>query len=298
MMLGIFSTTFAATPMPHAWDTVADVMSMHGKFDPKSTSPAQAATALTWAGAHYAQITTGCGCSGWVSGSTSIEDAVRQAQAVAKKANPTKLFGMYWRTDFALELADCSDFSAEWKKHPEFCLKDDAGKVIPKCYIDYSQQAAADFFEKVILGTLADGTLVYVYFDGVGEIEAPHFTGVNLARGEAILRAKHVMISKVQAQLDINGKGQNLILNGLDDARGAAEHVATGAAGSMFDHWSVLQVRPKLMCAIVSAGVCVCVLYSPTPPPSLSSSLCSTLFADRTQRVCGTRRSWTRPSRL
>ena len=282
--------------MPHAWDTVADVMSMHGKFDPKSTSPAQAATALTWAGAHYAQITTGCGCSGWVSGSTSIEDAVRQAQAVAKKANPTKRFGMYWRTDFALELADCSDFSAEWKKHPEFCLKDDAGKVIPKCYIDYSQQAAADFFEKVILGTLADGTLDYVYFDGVGEIEAPHFTGVNLARGEAILRAKHVMISKVQAQLDINGKGQNLILNGLDDARGAAEHVATGAAGSMFDHWSVLQVRPKLTCAIVSAGVCVCVIL--TRSTSLSSSLCSTLFADRTQRVCGTRRSWTRPSRL
>ena len=56
------------------------------------------------------------------------------------------------------------------------------------------------------------------------------------------------MVSKIQAKLDSIGKGQNLILNGLDDAEGAAEHVATGAAGSMFDHWSILQVCPADGC--------------------------------------------------
>ena len=48
-------------------------------------------------------------------------------------------------------------------------------------------------------------------------------------------------VTSVQAKLDAIGKGQNLILNGLDDMEAVAEHTASGAAGSMFDHWSILQ---------------------------------------------------------
>ena len=44
-----------------------------------------------------------------------------------------------------------------------------------------------------------------------------------------------------QAQLDASGHGQKVVLNGMDDLAAAQSHVATGAAGAMFDHWSILQ---------------------------------------------------------
>ena len=44
-----------------------------------------------------------------------------------------------------------------------------------------------------------------------------------------------------QAKLNADGMGQNLILNGMDTPTTAELFVATGAAGAMFDHWTILQ---------------------------------------------------------
>ena len=83
-----------------------------------------------WASHHYAQITTGTGCAGWVDGTPghTIEDAVRAVGAAVKKENPAALVGMYWRTDFALELAECSDFSAEWNKCVFLFVRSECGR--------------------------------------------------------------------------------------------------------------------------------------------------------------------------
>jgi hypothetical protein len=226
--------------MPHSWDTVADVMGMHGKFSTKEPI-VEVQKGLAWAATHYAQVTTGTGCGGFVNTSFTIEDAVRTGQKAARKANPKARLGMYWRTDFALELKECSDFSAEWNAHPEWVLKQDDGTPTVKNYIDYSQQPAADFFAKVMLSTLADGTLDYIYMDGPGTTADLHFPGVSPTRGAAVIEAKHAMIAGIQAKLDAIGKGQNLILNGVDNVEAAEEFRATGAAGVMFDHWSALQ---------------------------------------------------------
>ena len=241
LLLAALATPLGATPMTHSWDTVADLMGMHGKFDSTTASMAEVQKGLAWAAMHYAQVTTGTSCGGLVNSTFTIEDAVRTGQTAARKANPKARLGMYWRTDFALELKDCSDFSAEWNAHPEWVVKQDDGTPTLKNYIDYTQQPAADFFAKVMLSTLADGTLDYIYMDGPGDYTQSHFPGVSPARGEAVIKAKHAMIADIQAQLDTIGKGQNLILNGVDGVGTAEQFRATGAAGVMFDHWSVLQ---------------------------------------------------------
>lgn len=167
---------------------------------------------------------------------------MRMAQAAAKKVNPNGRYGMYWRTDFAMELAECSDNSAEWNAHAaEWTIKSDAGKPLDKAYIDYSNPAAANFFAKVLLDTLADGTLDYVYLDGFGDAATASFPGVSPTRSTAIVQAKHQMISSTQAKLDALGKGQGFVLNGCDNQETAQEFASVGTIGAMFDHWSILQ---------------------------------------------------------
>jgi hypothetical protein len=39
----------------------------------------------------------------------------------------------------------------------------------------------------------------------MGDVSSPHYPGVNLARAEGVLRAKNVMVMKVQAALDLIG---------------------------------------------------------------------------------------------
>lgn len=54
----------AVSPMQHGWDTVGEMMGMHGKWDPSKTSPAQVIQGIEWAAKHYAVITTGTSCKG------------------------------------------------------------------------------------------------------------------------------------------------------------------------------------------------------------------------------------------
>jgi hypothetical protein len=153
------------------------------------------------------------------------------------------------------EVAQCSGFASEWKAHPEYRLKDDRGNVVGKpnhYYYDWLNPAASQFFANVLLNvtravlpTSGKPTLDYVYCDGAGAWNSanprPFAAGVGLARSHKLMEAKHAMFAEVQRQLDARGNGQSLILNGMDLRDTAVQFVATGAAGAMFDHWTILQ---------------------------------------------------------
>ena len=241
----------AAKPYSHGWDTVADLMGMHGKY-PADNPPT--ASALAFAAAHYSLITTGTSCSAVGANRTfTIEENVWQQARAMKASNPGAVVGMYWRTDFMMEMSDCSHASAEWAAHPEWRLRDDGGALVAHAgnhfYLDYTQPAAEAYWAAASLNSTAallpGGTPVldYVYFDGMSMSATPsaYAPGIGPARTRALYAAKAAMVADVQARLDARGLGQNLLLNGMDDIGSAPARVATGAAGSMFDHWTILQ---------------------------------------------------------
>jgi hypothetical protein len=130
-------------------------------------------------------------------------------------------------------------------------LKDDKGNYIKEHgathMMDFSNQACADFFASVYLSVLdvklASGKPLvnYIYMDGAGCSKTEYQKGIGPARSDAICSGKLGMITKLQAQLNVRGEGQNLILNGMDTPTTAELFVPTGAAGAMFDHWTILQ---------------------------------------------------------
>merc|ERR1711935_983670 len=142
----MLATAYAATPMTHSWDTVGDVMGAHGKYATVQPSDAD----IVFAATHYNWFTTGTGCSALNNATFTIEDDVHLFAARMKAVNPAVKVGMYWRSDFALELSECSTFAAEWNAHPEWRLKDDDGKVVgtgpSHYYLDYLQKDVRDFF--------------------------------------------------------------------------------------------------------------------------------------------------------
>jgi hypothetical protein len=180
-----------------------------------------------------------------------MEDATIAAGRKIKAANPEANVGMYYRSDMALELADCSPSSAAWNAHPEWWLKDDKGNYVTKNgkahQFDFSNPACAAFFTSVyryvLDKTLPSGKPVinYMYMDGAGCSKTEYAPGIGAARSDAICTGKMNMIATLQAALNAEGAGQNLILNGMDTPTTADLFVPTGAAGAMFDHWTILQ---------------------------------------------------------
>lgn len=237
----------SAAPTPifkHSWDTVGDLMGMHGKFKTMPSDEQLAFIAKTYPG----MATIGTGCS---MGNVTMEDASIEAATAIKAVNADANVGMYYRSDMALELASCSNSMAEWNAHPEWFLKDDKGNVIKKNgkahMMDFSQQACADFFASVYLYVLnkklpsGKPVVDYIYMDGADCDKTQFQKGIGPARSNAICTGKLNMIAKLQEQLNARGDGQNLILNGMDKVDTANRFVPTGAAGAMFDHWSILQ---------------------------------------------------------
>jgi hypothetical protein len=240
------ATVDAGKAYTHTWDTVSSVMAMHGKWS--GTAPTGADVAFV--AKNYPVATIGCSCTD-LNASFTIEDSVLAVARRIKAVNPGIKLGMYWRSDFALEIADCSDFSAEWKAHAsEWTLKDDSGKpVAGKAYFDYGNPAMASFFARVLLNvttaTLPSGdpVLDYVYIDGdPSESKTEEFQpGISPARSAALVNDVYATFGYIQQQFDAAGHGQIAVLNGVDTEWAAARHVASGAVGSMFDHWSILQ---------------------------------------------------------
>ena len=218
---------------------------MHGGYGSNNRPSARS---LEFAANTYAQITLAVGCS--TNQTYTLEEDMLGTGAQLKTANSAVQVGMYWRADFALELAACSGFAAEWAAHPEYRLKMDNGTVLDRqgsFYIDYTNPDAATFFAKVVVNvtraTLSSGhpVLDYVYIDG----DPPSnyiFDGINAARSAQIVRGYYTTFADIQRQLDNSGRGQRVILNGMDDQDSANTHVGSGCGGAMFDHWSILQV--------------------------------------------------------
>jgi len=236
----------------HGWDTVADVMGMHGKYSDPDVLPDDKSVAFI--AAHYKTVTTGSGCG--KSRNITLEDGALDVAARIKAANPDVLVGMYMRTDMQLEVATagCTFITEELTAAGSaYSLRDDSGALISKNnnYLwDYTNADARALFTSYLVGvvnrTLVAGHVAagrpamdYVYLDG------PSWTaveGISAARNAAIGAAKYGFFTELQATFaDLPGGGRNVILNGVDDPGTAAAFSATGAAGVMFDHWSILQ---------------------------------------------------------
>ena len=125
---------------------------MHGKY--KDMVPPGDAD-IRFVAQHYgkAMITTGTGCPRDPTGET-IEQSVQSVAARIKAVLPSAKVGMYWRQDFALELAGCSGFKEEWAAHPEWILKDDEGHSTKK-YYDYLNPAFRAFWTRVLFNATA-----------------------------------------------------------------------------------------------------------------------------------------------
>jgi hypothetical protein len=242
---------FAATPSKHGWDTVADMMGMHGSYSGKAgDSPDQAG--IDFVANNYATITVGTGCSDLTNSTHTFEDEVLFTATKIKAANADASVGIYLRTDFALELAGCSHFSAEWAAHPDYYLKYDNGSDVMNgkfFFIDYTNPDASAFFARSVVSNmkpmLSSGkpVLDYVYLDGDPvESDAEKFKpGISADRSAKIVAGYYACFADIQRQLDAMGFDQKVILNGMDDAWAPKVHVATGTAGSMVDHWTILQ---------------------------------------------------------
>ena len=192
-------------------------------------------------------VTTGSGCP--KSKSMTMEDGVLKVAAAIKAKNPAAIVGMYWRTDMALEIAECSNGTAELAKAgTAWFLKDDNGTLVKKgkSYLwDYENAAGKAFWTKTLLNvvqkTLPNGkpNLDYLYLDGPSWGNVPT---ISAARNAAIAAAKYTFHANLQRECDaLPGGGRNVILNGCDNPATAALFSSTGAAGTMFDHWSILQ---------------------------------------------------------
>jgi hypothetical protein len=227
----------------HAWDTVADVMGMHGKVHTGSASDA----AIAFAGKHYSLVTTGASCPS--NKSVSIEDLTLSLAAGMKAVNPKIKVGMYWRTDMILEIAQCSEFSPELKSHgTDWFLHDDKGALVKRnnnYLMDYGNKGYRDFFQKVLVNvvnaTLPSGIpqMDFIYLDGPGYHDSP---GIGPVRSAQLAADKMQWISDLQTTFNsLSGGGRNVLVNGVDNFDSAKQFSSTGVAAAMIDHWSILQ---------------------------------------------------------
>ena len=242
-------------------------MGAHGKY----TEPVTDADVRFMAD-NYAMVATGTHCGGNVNLTHTIDEEVHSTAVRIKQANPSVKVGMYWRSDFALELKDCSGWASEWAAHPEWRLKNDKGEVIDRgegiYYYDYTIPEAAAFFANVLVNTTLANmpstppvkpttttgardavdvnpipVLDFVFVDGMEGLSGmtSFHHGIGPERSAKLMTAKYAAIGGAQRRLDALGRGGALVYNGLDEAWGAAKHVSSGGVASMFDHWSILQ---------------------------------------------------------
>ena len=229
----------------HGWDTVADVMGMHGKFRSPDALPSDSSVAF--AANHYKMITTGGGCP--KESNMTLEDATLSVASRIKSINPKVKVGMYWRTDMALEIAQCSNGTAELKAHGnDWFVRDDNGTLVKEhgryYMLDYENSDLRKFFIGVLVNvvnqTLPSGAPIidYIYLDGPGWNGA---AGINAKRSAQFAADKLQWMHDLQREFDMVPGGRNVILNGVDNVATAQSYRSTGVAGVMLDHWSILQ---------------------------------------------------------
>ena len=168
---------------------------------------------------------------------------------------------MYWRIDGALEIAKtgCSNYTAELAAlGTGIFLHDDTGALIKhgSYQWDYTNAKGVGLLKRALVNTvnqtLPDGApaMDYLYLDGASFFGDE--SGISVARNAVLRAAKKTWLSELQTTFDgLPGGGRNIILNGMDGADVAAGFSSTGAAGAMYDHWSILQYLqrgPKVGC--------------------------------------------------
>jgi hypothetical protein len=204
----------SGTPFTHSWDTVRDVLGMHGKF--KSIDAYPPKEAIEYVAKNYPFITTGSGCGK----SGTIEEGVVNVATQIKAINPKARVGMYYRSDFVMEIADCSGFAQEWKDHPEWYLKDDDGKVIKhgsEFRIDYSNPDAAAFFAKVLFNVttflMPNGqpAVDFVYIDGDPSYSKPYDANISPERTQKLVSDEYKCFGSIQSMMDAAGHDGKVI---------------------------------------------------------------------------------------
>ena len=244
---GLFASAYAADTQlyTHSWDTVGDVIGMHGKTSNFETLPD--AETLKFIAENYPLTTSGSGCPK----NGTIEEGMLAFGEAIKGYNSETKVGMYWRTDMALEVPKCSAGAKEWADHAsDWSLKDDQGNPVDKhgsAMFDYSNPEFCAFFTNLLLDLLKPTvskdvpTIDYIYFDGPGGSPTEFADGIGPERSAQILQDKMNFFTNFQESLNAKGLGQNCFLNGVDDVDAAQRLATTGASGVMFDHWSILQ---------------------------------------------------------
>ena len=244
LLLSIHGAT-AGTVFKHSWDTVADLMGMHGQGG--SATP----SAIDFAAKNYGMITTAAPCNA----QETMEDGTLALARKLKAANPNALVGMYWRTDFIGEIATCSNFSAALKATGNSSyLRDDFGNFALEhghnFMWDYSNKDGVALFARALVNvvnqTLNDDgktpVLDYLYLDGP---DWQPLANISAKRNSMLSAAKMAFFADLQNQFDAlsaDGSGQrNMVLNGVDSEETAKRFNPTGASGVMVDHWSILQ---------------------------------------------------------
>jgi hypothetical protein len=262
LLVGGLSTGDAASVYRHKWDTVGDLMGMHGQ------GATAAPSAIDFAANHYGMITTAAPCD--VTGRT-IEDGTLAVARKLKAANPATLVGMYWRTDFVGEIASCSNFTAELKAigNSTF-LRDDNGNLVLEhghsVMWDYTKKAGVNIFARALVNavnqTFSNGAPVldYLFLDGPDWQTLPN---ISLARNSRLQNAKMAFFADLQNQFDaLPGGKRGIILNGVDTIDTAKKFNPTGASGVMVDHWTILQflltgeAMDKDKCSVTPPDVC------------------------------------------
>ena len=183
---------------------------------------------IEFVASHYATITTAAACSTGINATHTIEEVTLDTATRIKNVNPDVTVGMYWRSDFVMEIEECSWFADEWLAHPEWRLKMDNGTVITRSdrffYIDYSNPDACAFYTKVLVNVssfLNDSgapILDYVYIDGDPALSqtSSFLPGIGPARSQQLVGDIYNCFGGIQSQLDERGFDQKVVLNGMD----------------------------------------------------------------------------------
>ena len=290
-LLASLASAAAATIYRHQWGTVADVMGMHGQGAPVPPS-----AAIDFAAQNYAMITTAAQCvTAGGGGAPTIEDGTLAVARSIKKVNPAAIVGMYWRTDMALEIALCSNFTAELKSHgDDYYLRDDHGNLALKhgdVMWDYSNKEGVALFRRALVNVVKQTEggkplIDYIFLDGPRWNLQPN---ISAARNAQLEEDKYEWFAELQDAFNAIPGGRNAIMNSLDDVPTAKLYHPTGAAGAMVDHWSILQflLRDKVSCPPKPSPKDLCGHMNPAAMDALFTLVRSKMLANMTLQVKG-----------
>lgn len=244
-----------AAPPPtawvHDWETVQSMLYAHG-----GNASVLDAEQHAFLASHYKYVTFADCYGGNHAAPLTQENATLQSAAILHELNPKIKTIFYWKSDMSSQIVSCSTAGPTWARHPEWQLKDDAGKVVKNSggfpVFDTTVATFRSFWVAHLV-TLAkalapDGKTPLLggfFIDGCQQQNASIWPRVSPVRTAAVVAATITMVKELQTQLDALGHSQVVIWNALDDDFQLMEHT-TASGGSMSDHFGALQFIDKV----------------------------------------------------